>query len=211
MTCICAVGLLAYSHNKPDKEVVYGPVIETIEVPNIEIIVSNNSSLPIINSTPGKTEDNNSEEVKLDEEAPVVDLSNYIDLTEDERELLARVVFLEAGGCSFECQLAVASVVINRLESGKWLWDTDGNKKQTIRDIIYYPNAFSVVKNIPYAEPTQLTYMAVDYVIELGPTLPPEVRYFRQGHDFRWKNYINYCVLDNLYFGYVSTWESGTY
>lgn len=37
-----------------------------------------------------------------------------------ERETLARLVYLEANTESLECQSAIASVVVNRLESGDW-------------------------------------------------------------------------------------------
>lgn len=51
--------------------------------------------------------------------------------------LLAAIVYAEAGNQSYEGQLAVASVVMNRVASGKW--------GSTIKDVIYAPNQFSAV------------------------------------------------------------------
>ncbi len=51
--------------------------------------------------------------------------------------MVAAVVYAEAGNQSYEGQLAVASVIMNRVASGKW--------GSTIKDVIYAPNQFSTV------------------------------------------------------------------
>ena len=58
---------------------------------------------------------------------------NYIELTDDEIYELATLVYLEAGAESYECQKAVASVVINRM--------TTQNK--SLHSVIYAKNQFS--------------------------------------------------------------------
>lgn len=131
--------------------------------------------------------------------------SYYYNVTEEERDMIARVVYLESGICSFECQLDTASVIFNRLDDGRW--------GDTISDVIYYKNAFSTAPHI-YKEttvPTKSVYEAVDYVIQNGPTIPTYVRYFRINYDFKWEGYRNYKVIDNVYFGYLEGWEDGAW
>lgn len=66
---------------------------------------------------------------------PASTLRAGIKLTDEELELLAIVVMMEAGGESYAGQLAVANVVINRLISGKW--------GHTIKSVVYAPGQFS--------------------------------------------------------------------
>lgn len=117
-------------------------------------------------------------------------------MTVEEREMLARLVYLEAGTCSSECQKAIASVVLNMRDAGYW-----GN---TIEEVINYPNAFSPAYMIPDCIPNHSSYEAVDYVIQQGSTLPSYVRYFRADKDHEWIGYENYTVIDNVYFGYFT-------
>ncbi|MBO4863171.1 MAG: cell wall hydrolase [Eubacterium sp.] len=56
--------------------------------------------------------------------------------------LLAAIVFGEAGNQSYEGQLAVASVVMNRLHNGAW-----GN---TISSVIYAPNQFAATSTAAF-------------------------------------------------------------
>lgn len=140
----------------------------------------------------------------------------YYTVTEAEREMLARVTFLESGICSQECQRMIVSVIFNRLDSGRWKKDMNGDNKITLYDIVYYPAAFSPVAagKMSTAVPSQSCYDAVDYVIQNGPTLPTYIRYFRAGYHFSnkakgWETYLGYCDLDNVYFGYFSDWETG--
>ena len=52
---------------------------------------------------------------------------------------MACCVSAEVGSSSYECQLAVANVILNRLKGGRY-----GN---SVRNVIYAKNQFSVVKN----------------------------------------------------------------
>ena len=132
-------------------------------------------------------------------------------ITEEERELLAKIVYLESGICSFDCQIAVASVIFNRLDSGRWKQDMNRDGIITVYDIVYYPGAFSTIHKVATCQPSASAYNAVDYVTDYGVSLPTEVRYFRTNHDFKWENYANYCILDKMYFGYFTNWEQGAY
>ena len=115
-------------------------------------------------------------------------------ITSVEREMLARLVYLEANTESLECQMAVASVVINRWQSGKW--------GDTLRSVIYYPYQFTPAGLIPKSTPTELNYTAVDLVIQNGCTLSPYVMYFRADYHFDWEEYKPYSQIDNVCFGY---------
>lgn len=117
-------------------------------------------------------------------------------VTAEEKDLLARLVFLEANTESLECQKAVISVVINRWENGYW-----GN---TLHDVVYAKGQFSTAKNIPIATPTANNYEAVDYVLKNGSTLPEYVLYFRANYHFKWNGYVSYKNIDHTYFGYLS-------
>lgn len=62
-----------------------------------------------------------------------------INLTNEEILLLSKLVTSEARGESYEGQVAVAAVVINRVKDPRF--------PNSIEDVIYQKNAFSVVKN----------------------------------------------------------------
>lgn len=124
-------------------------------------------------------------------------------VTSAERDMLASLVYLEAGNCSVDTQIAVVSVVFNRLASGKWVRDMNNDHVVTLYDIVYYPSAFSVAHNISKTHGPESAYEAVDYVLTHGSVLPSKVCFFRASYDFRWQNYKNYCIMENLYFGYI--------
>ena len=56
---------------------------------------------------------------------------------------MAAVMTLECGNESYEGQLAVANVILNRLQSGSW--------GSTISDVVYARNQFSVVSDSRFA------------------------------------------------------------
>ena len=115
-------------------------------------------------------------------------------LTSAERELLAQLLYHEARGESLECQKAVVSVILNRVESGIW--------GDTLAEVIYAKNQFEpVVKGLlPNTKPLQKQYEAIDYVLENGATVPEEVLYFRADHYFEWAT--DFMNMDNTYFSF---------
>lgn len=129
----------------------------------------------------------------------------FYTVTEEERDLLAKLVFCEANTENLDCQKAIVSVVFNRLEAGKW--------GSSLEDVIFYPNAFTPATFgcLEDAEPTAENYEAVDYVLKNGPNLPTQVRYFRAGHHHRWEGYKGYIQIDGVYFGYFIDWEKGVW
>lgn len=115
-------------------------------------------------------------------------------LTSAERELLAQLLYHEARGESLECQKAVVSVILNRVDSKIW--------GDSLTDVIYAKNQFEpVVKGLlPNTKPLQKQYEAIDYVLENGATVPEEVLYFRADHYFEWAT--DFMNMDNTYFSF---------
>lgn len=78
---------------------------------------------------------------------------------EKEMELLARAVYSEARGESFEGQVAVASVILNRLESEDF--------PNTISGVIFQPRAFTAVQDGQFwLEPGEEAFKAVEKALE---------------------------------------------
>lgn len=115
-------------------------------------------------------------------------------VTSKEREMLARLVYLEANTESLECQMAIVSVVINRWQDGIW--------GDTLEEVVYYPYQFTPSSLIHKTTPTELNYTAVDLVLQNGCTLEPYVMYFRANHHFDWQGYKPYTQIDRVCFGY---------
>ena len=76
-----------------------------------------------------------------------------INITNEELLLLSKLVTGEARGESYEGQVAVAAVVINRVKDPRF--------PNSIKDVIYQKNAFSVVKDGSInIQPTESAYSA---------------------------------------------------
>ena len=103
-------------------------------------------------------------------EQPVSPVSRYAAITEDEYELLARLVWLEARGESAEGQQAVAEVVLNRVAAD--------NFPDSVEEVIFQKRQFAPAALIPDAEPTEAQYQAVDAALYGEPVLPLDVVYF---------------------------------
>lgn len=79
---------------------------------------------------------------------------NLIYLTEDDLNLMAKIVYAESKGEPFEGKVAVASVILNRVLSPGF--------PDSIREVILQPNAFSCVINGEISVvPTEECYNAV--------------------------------------------------
>lgn len=138
-------------------------------------------------------------QIKEVEKEKIVDIekeSYEYNISSVEREMLARLVYLEANTESLGCQMAVASVVINRWQNGLW--------GDTIASVIYYPYQFSPSGLIHKTTPTETNYAAVDNVLRGGSILPSYVMYFRADWGFSkvWDGYAEYEKIDDVCFGY---------
>lgn len=121
------------------------------------------------------------------------DFSNLI-YTDEEINMLATLVYLEAGIESFDCQEAVASVVLNRM----YIYD------KSLEEIIYEKGQFTPADKIQYSTPSESSLSAVKNVLSGGTTLPTYVTFFRGNHYHNWdaSRYVPYCNIDNTYFTY---------
>ncbi|ACB84080.1 cell wall hydrolase SleB [Natranaerobius thermophilus JW/NM-WN-LF] len=98
-----------------------------------------------------ETEGSNSESQDTESESSWrrLDISSY------ERDLIARIVYSEARGEPYEGQVAVASVVINRVLDNRWPNNVEG--------VIFEPLAFTPVHNGQFwLTPNQTAYDAVE-------------------------------------------------
>ena len=74
-------------------------------------------------------------------------------------ELMAKMVYAESRGEPFEGQVAVASVILNRVKDGRF--------PNTVPGVIYQPGAFSPVQNGQlYQAPNATAYKAVDNALK---------------------------------------------
>ncbi len=95
-----------------------------------------------------------------------------VTLTMDERELLARMVWVESRGEPLEGQQAVAEVVLNRLVAG--------NFQDSIEGIVMAEGQFNSTPFLDKATPNQTQYEAVEHALK-GPYVTPiNTVYFAQ-------------------------------
>jgi spore germination cell wall hydrolase CwlJ-like protein len=135
-------------------------------------------------------------EVIVEKEVEVEIEPAYVyNITSAEREMLARLVYLEGGIEPIECQRAIVSVVINRWQNGYW--------GDTIEEVIYAKAQFSPASKIKTTTPTETQYEVVDYVLKNGCTLPEYVLYFRANYHHKWTGYQPHKVIGRTYFGYL--------
>lgn len=87
-----------------------------------------------------------------------------------EIELLARLVNAEAGDASEETQIAVASVILNRVNSDKF--------PDTISEVIYQSGQYTTVSGSRFNEtPNESSMESAAYVYQNGSQIPSNVLY----------------------------------
>ena len=103
-----------------------------------------------------------------------------IELSFAEKQLLARVVWVESRGESAEGQQAGAEAVLNRMASE--------NVPDDIREVLYAEGQFRSVPYLDDAEPTQAQYEAIENAIYGPYVLPEKVVYFAtySTNDYVW-------------------------
>lgn len=108
-------------------------------------------------------------------------------LSENDIQLIAKLVYEEAGAQSYKCQKAIASVVINRMI----------RYNKTARQVIFEPGVFSV--SISGTRASAESIRAVRDVVKNGTTLPKNVLAFRNQH-YHGGFGRPYCHIDGVYF-----------
>lgn len=104
------------------------------------------------------------------EEKPEADPRYGVELTWDEQQLLAKLIWLEARGESKEGQQAVAEVALNRLVSGEY--------GDTLSEVIYGEGQFRTTPFLDEAEAWQAQYEAIDAALDGPNILPMDVMHF---------------------------------
>lgn len=109
------------------------------------------------------------------EPEPNTDVYRYpgIELTAEDRKLMADLICMEAESEPFEGQQAIAEVILNRLAAG--------NFQSSIRGIIYADGQFLSVDRLHLAKPTHIQYEAIDRALNGPYILPKDVVFFSTG------------------------------
>lgn len=113
--------------------------------------------------------------IEKDEEA-------YI-YSDDEKELIARVVYAEARGEKRDGKVAVAQVVLNRFESGRF--------GKTVKRVVFAKHQFAVSKKY-----NDECMHAVEEAIEQRP-YPENMFYFQVSKKKKWRNFVFYERIGN--------------
>lgn len=109
-----------------------------------------------------------------------------IHLTYEEKEILAKLLYREAGSMGWEGQVWVCSAIINLgKHSNKSIWQMAHNA-----------NMFSVAPIVDSAKPTQMQYEVIDYIQHHGTI--PGVKYFRTKYFHRFGAPLH--RIGNVYF-----------
>lgn len=129
---------------------------------------------------------------------------NYYTYTDDELDLLARLIFSEGGTESFDTKLKIGSVVMNRVSAP--------NFPNTIEEVIYQKNQFAVTTTkidgvIMIDRPAdEDSVRAAKEILDYGSVLPSDVQvFYAQGKcDGNWVTTREvYEVSDNTVFAYI--------
>lgn len=121
---------------------------------------------------------------------------NYY-LDDEDIYLLATAIYLEGGAESYQCQMYIGSIILNRMTT----------RSQTLSDVLYTPNQFSVVSQLAYSSPTDEQITVAKELAMYGPVLPECVTFFRANH-YHDSNTVNtsiikdWCDIDNTYFSH---------
>lgn len=116
-----------------------------------------------------------------------------IPLNDKEKYMLASIIYHEGGIESYETQLAIGSVVLNRIRSGLW--------GDSISDVLFARGQFVDEAELNRTKPTETQIQVVEDLLENGTTIPYYVMYFRIWHYFDWAT--DYALMDHTYFSYL--------
>lgn len=114
--------------------------------------------------------------------------------SEEEKELMAQVLWVEAGAHSTALQEACASVMVNQLDSG-WYG-------ATITEVLTRSGAYDGYRLIERADGQNIDdcRRVVEEICQNGSKLPEYIWFFRADHGFSWKGVETYIIIDNVWF-----------
>ena len=101
-----------------------------------------------------------------------------------EKKLIARVVYAESRGEIFEGQVAVATVVLNRYESGKF--------GRSISKIVFASDQFAITEKY-----NSESLKAVERAISKLGSYPRNMYYFQVSKSRVWRNFVYYKRIGN--------------
>ena len=107
------------------------------------------------------------------ETEPTAEPEPRIELTDEERDVIAAIVWLEARGECAEGQQAVVEVILNRVAIAGFPDSVESVVRQTAPTL-----QFSVLPYIHTAEPTEAQHAAIDAAVYGERILPANVVYF---------------------------------
>lgn len=133
-------------------------------------------------------------EGKKDDSVPERTTRAAVTLSDEDIIKLATIVYMESNCESYEGQLAVANVVINRLVSGIW--------GDTLDDVLYAPNQFAGAKtNIPkYKNKINESNIKAAKEAAAGNNNIGDYMYFRTVSGANLASYKKYYILGNHVF-----------
>ena len=128
---------------------------------------------------------------------------SYYSYTEEELDLLARLIHSEGCSESYDTKLRIGSVVMNRVEDSKF--------PNTIREVIYQKSQFSVTilrvdGVLMIDQPAdEESYMAAKEILDYGSVLPDTVQVFYAYYcDDPWvTSRVVYERTDNTVFAHI--------
>lgn len=121
--------------------------------------------------------------------------SRYENLSTEETDLLARLIWLEARGETAEGQQAVAEVVLNRVASSQF--------PDTLDEVVYQKGQFETASRIPDASPDAMQYQAIYEAMYGENILPLDVVFFATAPE----NENLWGWIGNHAFCYAYQWE----
>ncbi len=104
--------------------------------------------------------------------------------SEEEKAFVARVVYAEARGEGFEGKVAVAAVVLNRFESGRF--------GGTVKRVVFARRQFAVSGRY-----NDECMAAVNVAIDQDNAFPDDMYYFRVSQSKKWRNFDYYGRIGN--------------
>ncbi len=182
----------------------------TSDTETTEIQTDNDEKPPILRTTETDTLTEtdteyltDSGEEQTDEEIQEEVINSVYEYSDWELDLLARLIYSEGGTESYQTQLMIGSVVMNRVD--------DPYFPDTISEVIYQENQFSVttipvngVIAIDRPADEEAKEAALE-VLTYGSVLPPKVQVFY--HKSVTNNWVNtrqpYGTYDNTTFAYI--------
>ncbi len=112
--------------------------------------------------------------------------TRYYSATQEEKDLMARVVMSEGSILPLEGKQAIAQTIVNRMYSEKF--------PNNIEAVVTQPYQYSMADN---GEPDRECYEAVEAALMYN-AFPEDMYYFRTGHYHTFAD--DYCQIGNTYF-----------